>query len=79
MSQPSTLALPLPTSSSRHVRGLLAMISAITCVEFLETGMVTFAAASIMSGLGLGAEAFAFAFTLYGVAAIFMQIGRAHV
>lgn len=72
MSQPSTLALPLPTSSSRHVRGLLAMISAITCVEFLETGMVTFAAASIMSGLGLGAEAFAFAFTLYGVAAIFM-------
>lgn len=52
--------------------GLLRAIAAITCVEFLETGLVIFSAGQIMAGLHLSPEAFALAFTLYGVAAIFM-------
>ena len=51
---------------------LLAAIAAITCVVFFETGRVMFAASPIMAGLSLAPEEFALAYTLYGVAAIFM-------
>lgn len=66
--------MPLSPSDDRPVsiRGLLWVIAAVTCVEFFETGMVTFSAAPIMGGLGLRAEDFAFAYTVYGVCAIFM-------
>lgn len=57
-----------PASASR----LLLAIGAMTSVEFFETGMVMFSASQIMAGLGLAPEAFAFTFTLYGVASIFM-------
>lgn len=51
---------------------MLLSIGALTCVEFFENSLVTFSAARIMAGLALTPEQFAFAFTLYGVSAIFM-------
>ncbi|NDV12980.1 MFS transporter [Crenobacter sp. HX-7-9] len=47
-------------------------LAAVTSVEFIENGMVMFAATQIMMGLALSVQAFAFAYTLYGVAAIVM-------
>lgn len=65
---------PLPPSPSTHtsIRGFQAMIAAITCVDFMETGMVTFAAGPIMAGLGLDAQGFAHSFIVYGVCTILM-------
>ncbi|BAL24353.1 MFS transporter [Azoarcus sp. KH32C] len=51
---------------------MLRAIAAVTSIEFLETGMVTFAAGPIMSGLGARPDAFALSFTVYAVGAIFM-------
>ncbi|MBC7858515.1 MAG: MFS transporter [Burkholderiaceae bacterium] len=59
---------PTPPANSR----MLPTIGAVTCVEFFENSLVTFSAARIMAGLALTPEQFAFAFTLYGVAAIIM-------
>lgn len=60
--------LAAPPPSAR----MLAGIAAITSVEFFETGLVMFSASPIMAGLSLIPEEFALAYTLYGVAAIFM-------
>lgn len=65
---PNATALPDHPRSSRR----LLSIAAITCVEFFETGLVMFAAGPIMGGLGLSPGDFALAYTLYGVASIFM-------
>lgn len=70
--QSATMPLSPPNDRPVSLRSLLWVIAAVTCVEFFETGMVTFAAAPIMGGLGLRAEEFAFAYTVYGVCAIFM-------
>lgn len=59
----------LPATSATP---LLRSIAAITCVEFFETGLVMFSASQIMAGLGLSPGEFALAYTLYGVASIFM-------
>jgi MFS transporter, DHA2 family, multidrug resistance protein len=56
---------------SRTTRHLMAL-GAVTGVEFLENGLVMFGASRIVGGLPLSHEDFAFAYTLYGVAAIFM-------
>jgi len=50
----------------------LFAIGAVTGVEFLENGLVMFGASQIIGGLALAPDQFAFAYTLYGVAAIFM-------
>lgn len=65
----------MTASSPAHpvaLRPRLVALGAVTSVEFVENGMVMFAAAQIMAGLGLSAQEFAFAYTLYGVGAIFM-------
>lgn len=54
------------------LRSRLLALGAMTSVEFIENGMVMFSASQIMSGLHMSAADFAFAYTLYGVAAIFM-------
>lgn len=64
--------LPMPSPPALNARALLRSIAAITCVEFFETGLVMFAASGIMAGLGLSPGEFALAYTLYGVASIFM-------
>jgi MFS family permease len=58
-------APPLPT------RALLAL-GAVTSVEFLETGMVMFAASQIMAGLGITPGGFALSYSLYAATSIFM-------
>lgn len=63
-----SVALPLPASPARQ----LTAIAAVTCVEFFETGLVMFGASRIMAGLALSPGEFALAYTLYGVASIFM-------
>ncbi len=63
------------SSQQSPVRALphfLAVIMAVTGVEFFETGMVTFSASHIMAALHLQPHQFALAYTLYGVTAIFM-------
>lgn len=62
----------MPPASPPALNGLLRSIAAITCIEFLETGMVMFGAAGIMAGLGLTPAQFALAYTMYGVSSIFM-------
>lgn len=63
----------MPATSTRSaLRPRLVALGAVTSVEFVENGMLVFAAGQIASGLHLSAEAFAFAYTLYGVGAIFM-------
>lgn len=72
MNADPALALPRANHSSLSVRDLLWVVAAVTGIEFIETGMVTFAAAPIMGGLGIDARGFAMAWTVYGVGAIFM-------
>lgn len=62
---------PVPTAGF-PLRQHLVALGTVTSVEFIENGMVMFAASQIMSGLGLTAREFALAYTLYGVAAIVM-------
>lgn len=62
-------SLPAP---DRLLRQRLIALGAVTSVEFIENGMVMFAASQIMAGLALTAREFALAYTLYGVAAIVM-------
>lgn len=52
--------------------GPLFALGAVTSVEFIENGLVMFSASQIIGGLGISADGFAFAYTLYAVAAIFM-------
>jgi MFS family permease len=59
-------------TASAPLRPRLVALGAVVSVEFIENGIVMFAAGQIMSGLGLSAREFAFAYTLYGVGAIFM-------
>lgn len=66
------ISIPPLTTPSTPASRLLMAIGALTCVEFFETGLVMFSASQIMTGLDLSPEAFAFAFTLYGVGSIFM-------
>lgn len=56
----------------RALRPQLIALGAVTSVEFVENGMVMFAASQIAAGLGLSPEEFAFAYTLYGIGAMFM-------
>ncbi len=72
MNADPALALPRANHSSLSVRDLLWVVAAVTGIEFIETGMVTFAAAPIMGGLGIDARGFAMVWTVYGVGAIFM-------
>ena len=60
------------TSTSSSTPAILRAIAAVTILEFLETGMVTFAAGPIMAGLDARTEDFALSFTVYAAAAIFM-------
>ncbi len=62
----------MTASTSSSARPLLLAIATVTCVEFLENGLVIFAASQIMAGLQLRPEEFALSYTLYGVASIFM-------
>lgn len=64
----SAAVAPAPSS----LRPSLVALGAVTSVEFLENGMVMFSASQIMAGLHLSAADFAFAYTLYGMAAIVM-------
>lgn len=59
-------------SEPAALRGRLIALGAVTSVEFVENGMLMFAASQILNGLRLSAEEFALAYTLYGVGAIFM-------
>lgn len=59
------------TAAFSDLRRLIA-VGAVTAVEFLENGLVMFGASQIITGLPLSHEGFAFAYTLYGVAVIFM-------
>ncbi|MEH6437735.1 MFS transporter [Massilia sp. DD77] len=68
MSAVSTLPLPRPDA----LRPRLIALGAVTSVEFIENGMVMFAAGQIAAGLHLSAQEFAFAYTLYGAGAILM-------
>lgn len=63
---------PAQTSDPARTSRRLLAIAAITCVEFFETGLVMFSASQIMGGLVLSPGDFALAYTLYGVASIFM-------
>lgn len=57
---------------SGALRERLIALGAVTSVEFVENGMVMFSASQIMAGLQLSVADFAFAYTLYGMAAIVM-------
>ncbi|NSL54573.1 MFS transporter [Uliginosibacterium aquaticum] len=59
-------------SGPSSLRPRLLALAAVTSVEFIENGMVMFSASQIMAGLQFSAADFAFAYTLYGMAAIFM-------
>jgi len=72
MNAEPALTLPRSGHPPHSVRVLLWVVAAVTGIEFIETGMVTFAAAPIMGGLGIDARGFAMAWTVYGVGAIFM-------
>lgn len=63
--------MPIKTNRSPH-RARLIALGAVTSVEFVENGMLMFAASQIAAGLRLSAEEFAFAYTLYGFGAIVM-------
>lgn len=64
--------MPPVRTAGFPLRQHLVALGAVTSVEFIENGMVMFAASQIMSGLNLSAREFALAYTLYGVAAIVM-------
>jgi DHA2 family multidrug resistance protein len=64
------MSVALPTPSALRPR--LIALGAVTSVEFIENGMVMFSASQIMAGLHMSSADFAFAYTLYGMAAIFM-------
>lgn len=66
---PTPVNVPTGAPAGSPVRALLA-VSAVTSVEFLETGMVMFAASQIMAGVGLAPGQFALAYTLYAVSSI---------
>lgn len=75
MPQAPLIASPCRTESAppaTSVARLLWVVGAVTFLEFLETGMVTFATGPLIAGLGLRPEEFSLAFTAYGVAAIVM-------
>lgn len=63
---------PACAPAGQPLRARLVALGAVTSVEFIENGMVMFAAGPIMAGLGLSVARFAFAYTLYGMAAIVM-------
>ena len=62
----------MPVSSRAALGGPLLALAAVTCVEFLENGVVLFGAGQITAGLALSAQAFALLYMAYGAAAIVM-------
>lgn len=66
MSEPASPGEPLPGPL------FLLFIASLTCIEFLQNGMVNFSASYIVGGIGAGPEEFSFAAMAYSVAAILM-------
>ena len=71
------MSAALPTSSDAPAAqttlfGPLLALAAVTCVEFLENGVVLFGAGQITQGLALSPQAFALLYMAYGAAAIVM-------
>lgn len=66
MTQPASPGEPLPGPL------FLLFIASLTCIEFLQNGMVNFSASYIVGGIGAAPEEFSFAAMAYSVAAILM-------